>query len=83
MDPRSLQTPSAIDGARDNIGGEHVCAIRIRISQKVCERYRGEGVVVGEGGFVEFNHCQSVVYIWRIWPAVGIGGGVVNKGMAR
>jgi len=46
-----------IDVAVDHIGGEDVGAVGIGVAEKVCEGDGGEGVAVGEGGFVEFYHC--------------------------
>lgn len=49
MDSEGSQTPVRVDGARDDIGGENVRAVGVRISQEVGEGYGGERVVVGEG----------------------------------
>lgn len=41
-------------------------AVGIRISKEVGERYSREGVVVGEGGLVEFDHygCCRCICNW-------------------
>lgn len=41
---------------RDHVGGEDVGAEGVWVAEEVGEGYGGEGVVVGEGGFVEFDH---------------------------
>lgn len=55
---RGLQTARGVDGARDHVGGEHMGAVGIGVAQEVRKGYGGEGVVVGIGGFVEFNHYE-------------------------
>lgn len=57
MDSQSLQSALLIDGPRDYIGGEDVCAVRVRVPQEVGKGHGWEGVVVGIGGLEEFHHC--------------------------
>lgn len=42
----------------DDIGREHVLGVGVRVAEEVGERDGGEGVVVAEGTFVEFYHCE-------------------------
>lgn len=47
-----------IDRSRYDIGGEDMRRIGIRIPQEVGEGHGGEGVVIGKGGLVEFDHYR-------------------------
>lgn len=56
MDAECLETPGGVDGARDHVGGEDVGAVGVGVAEEVGEGYGWEGVVVGEGRIVEFDH---------------------------
>lgn len=45
-----------VDGAINYVGGENVRGVGVWVAQEVGEGDGGEGVVVGVGGFVEFDH---------------------------
>ncbi len=42
----------------DDIGGEDVGCVGIRVAEEVGECHGGEGVVVAERAFIEFHHCR-------------------------
>lgn len=57
MDAQGTQaTCLGTHSARYHIGGEHMCTMRIWITEEVGKCNGGEGVVVRVGGFVEFDH---------------------------
>jgi len=45
-----------VDMPRNHVRGEDVGGVGIWVAEEVCERNGGEGVIVGEGGFIELNH---------------------------
>ena len=48
-----------VEGAVDDIGGEHVRRIRIGIAEEVCEAHCWKRVIIIEEAFVEFHHDLS------------------------
>ncbi len=46
-----------VEMAVDDISGEHMGSIGVRVAEEVGEGDGGEGVVVVEGVGVEFDHC--------------------------
>lgn len=50
--------------------------MRIWVAEEICEGDGGEGVVVGEGRFVKFDHCDGICFLLasvEVW----FGGGLV------
>lgn len=46
-----------VEGARDDVCGEDVGGVGVWVAEEVGEGDGGEGVVVGVGCGVEFDHC--------------------------
>lgn len=63
MDSCRLQTTCLVDGAGDDIGGEHVCAVGVWVAEEVCQADGGEGVGIVVGFGVGFNHYDDVEFI--------------------
>ena len=47
---------SRVEGAIDDIGGEHVRRVWIWIAEEICEAHGWKRVVIIEEAFVKFNH---------------------------
>ena len=47
---------SRVKGAIDDIGGEHVRRVWIRIAEEICEAHGRKRVVIIEEAFVKFDH---------------------------
>lgn len=52
----------------DDVCGQDVGGERVGVPQEVGEGYCGKGIVVAEGGFVEFHHfcvAMNIVGCWK------------------
>lgn len=74
-----MEAACGIDTPRDHIGGEHMRAVRVWVSQEVGEGNGGKGIIVCEGRLVEFHHYGWTCGVKGICACVCTEGRLVRS----